>query len=119
MRDTFRYTRYYFDNYEKEISDKISTKSDAGDYHYNNNNHHITDLVAAEGYTPPNHILTYTAEGKVDTIKDTTYRKKVTFTYGTDNERFKNEYVKNDTVQYTRYSIRTKKKSLPTVPNGI
>jgi RHS repeat-associated protein len=91
-------------------TDKIKTKSDVGEYDYNNSNHQITELDAVNGYNPPNHILTYTAEGKVDTLRDTTYHKTVTFTYGTDNERFKSEYTKHDTVQYTRYYFDTYEK---------
>jgi RHS repeat-associated protein len=92
-------------------TDRIKSKSDAGSYAYESN-HQITGLTTTEGYNPPEDTLTYTAEGKVDTIKEPANKKLVSFSYGTDDERFKSQYVKNDTIQYTRYYFDTYEKEI-------
>jgi RHS repeat-associated protein len=87
-------------------NDRITYKSDAGDYAYQSGNHRISELTTVTGYTPPSHYLSYTAEGKVDTIRevtDSTTVKRFIFGYGIDNQRFSMKYTVNDTLRYTRY----------------
>lgn len=85
---------------------KIFHKSDAGTYSYQDGNHRLDELTTITGYIPPQHNLTFTKEGKVDSLletRDSANVRLLTFKYGVDNERFSMQYKVNDTLKYTRF----------------
>jgi RHS repeat-associated protein len=101
--------------YQTTTSDRIGSKSDAGTYVYDETtNHMINKLTAVASYTPPQHDLTYTDEGKVATVKETNGEgnKLLSIDYGLDAQRFKSEYSENNTRKYTRYYFDTYEKEV-------
>jgi RHS repeat-associated protein len=96
--------------YADGANDGITIKSDAGAYQYVSGKHQISTLTTVAGYTPTHHVLTYTDEGKVATIKEMetvndvdVENKSVAFEYGVDDQRFKMEYKEAGATKYTRY----------------
>ena len=89
----------------------IATKTDAGNYKYNDNRVHAVNYITnpAGATTPPSVIpiaqqdITYTSFRKSATVTENGY--KMNITYGPDEERVKSELLLNGTTQEKRYYL--------------
>jgi RHS repeat-associated protein len=91
-------------------NDRIVQKSDAGSFSYQTGGHRLDQMVSVPDYHPVDRHITYTAEGKINTL--TEGNKLLTFGYGLDNKRFSMEYKQADVVQYTKYYFNDYEKQI-------
>jgi RHS repeat-associated protein len=105
-----------YSNTASPQNDRIVNKSDIGTYVYKSaTNHQLDKVELTKGLYLPKHELTYTAEQKTATLKQTGADgtlKLDTFTYGVDDQRFSMEYKRNGALQYTRYYFNNYEKEV-------
>lgn len=96
----------YVNNTSIDIKGNITSKTDAGDFLYNDPNkpYQLTQINNPTPNIPTNALSTTINDlRKVNQITEATTHKEMNFMYGNDDERIKVDYLVNGVKQYTRY----------------